>query len=378
MGIEQSFFDQADLRYGGRIRLREHFRCMPEIIQFSNNLCYASQPLIPLRQFGSGRLEPILVAEHVAAGYLSGHAPRVNNPPEAEAIAQQIKRCCEDRAYDGKTIGVISLLGENQARLIEKYLLDLVGPSEMKKRDLICGDAYAFQGDERDIMFISLVSAPTEGKRIGTLASSKDEKRFNVAASRAKDQMWLFYSATLNDLSPQCLRYRLLAYFLHPEVRLATIEGLRIEDLQAASVRADRKSDRPPSPFDSWFEVDVFLRIVNRGYRVIPQFEVAGYSIDLVVEGMKGRLAVECDGDEVHGLEQFDEDMARQRILERCGWNFWRVRASSFYHDEEAALDDLWSLLKRKGIHPTIVENPPIPSKDDERPPPTPSSPIIE
>ena len=378
MGIEHSFFDQAELRYGGRIRLREHFRCMPEIIQFSNNLCYASQPLIPLRQFGSGRLEPVLVTKHVAAGYLRGHAPRIDNPPEAEAIARQIKLCCEDRTYDGKTIGVISLLGENQARLIEKYLLDFVGPSEMKKRDLICGDAYAFQGDERDIMFISLVSAPTEGKRIGTLASSKDEKRFNVAASRAKDQIWLFHSATLNDLSPQCLRHRLLAYFLHPQVRLATIEGLSIEDVRAASVRADRKSDRPTSPFDSWFEVDVFLRISDRGYRVIPQFEVAGYCIDLVVEGMKGRLAVECDGDEFHGLEQFDEDMARQRILERCGWNFWRIRASSFYRDEETALDDLWALLKQKGIHPASVESPPTPSQPSERQPPTPSSPTTE
>lgn len=378
MGIEHSFFDQAELRYGGRIRLREHFRCMPEIIQFSNNLCYSSQPLIPLRQFGSARLEPILAARHVAAGYLRGHSPRADNPPEAQAIAQQIKSCCEDRAYDGKTIGVISLLGENQAKLIEKYLLDLVGPSEMKKRGLICGDAYAFQGDERDIMFISLVSAPTEGRRISTLASSKDEKRFNVAASRAKDQMWLFHSATLNDLSPQCLRHRLLAYFLHPQVRLETIEGMSIEDLRAASVRADRKTDRPPSPFDSWFELDVFLRIADRGYRVIPQFEVAGYRIDLVVEGMKGRLAVECDGDEFHGLEQFDEDMARQRTLERCGWNFWRVRASSFYHDEEAALEDLWALLKQKGIQPASVETPPTPSQPSERLSPNPSSPTTE
>ena len=31
----------GNFRYQGRIRLREHFRCMPEIIQFSNNLSYA-------------------------------------------------------------------------------------------------------------------------------------------------------------------------------------------------------------------------------------------------------------------------------------------------------------------------------------------------
>ena len=51
-GVQQSFFDLAEIRYQGRIRLREHFRCMPEIIQFSNNLCYQGEPLIPLRQYG--------------------------------------------------------------------------------------------------------------------------------------------------------------------------------------------------------------------------------------------------------------------------------------------------------------------------------------
>ena len=102
--------------------------------------------------------------------------------------------------------------------MIEKHLLKLVGPAEMRKRDLICGDAYAFQGDERDIMFLSLVAAPVDGKSIRALTNTKDVKRFNVAASRAKDQMWLFHSATLNDLSPECLRYQLLSYFIQPHV----------------------------------------------------------------------------------------------------------------------------------------------------------------
>ncbi len=166
LGLTHSFFDQAEIRYGGRIRLREHFRCMPEIIQFSNNLCYRSEPLIPLRQYGAGRLTPVIVTRHVPEGYQQGHSPRVVNQPEAQAIVDQIKKCCEDSIYDGKTMGVISLLGEDQAKLIEKLLLEKIGPEEMEKRHLVCGDAYAFQGDERDVMFLSLVSAPTEGHRI--------------------------------------------------------------------------------------------------------------------------------------------------------------------------------------------------------------------
>ena len=39
--IESSLFDHGKLRLGtGRVTLREHFRCMPEIIGFSNDLCY--------------------------------------------------------------------------------------------------------------------------------------------------------------------------------------------------------------------------------------------------------------------------------------------------------------------------------------------------
>jgi very-short-patch-repair endonuclease len=356
IGVDTSFFTQAEIRYGGRIRLREHFRCMPEIIQFSNNLCYRSEPLIPLRQYGAGRLTPVIVPRPVPEGYQQGQSPRVVNQPEAHAIVGQIKQCCENSIYDGKTMGVISLLGEDQAKLIEKLLLEKIGPEEMEKRHLVCGDAYAFQGDERDVMFLSLVSAPTEGRRIHPLASPRDERRFNVAVSRARDQMWLFHTATLNDLSPSCLRYRLLQYCQNPQVQPITIEGLDIDKLRATAQTMDRDRVKPPLPFDSWFELDVLLKIAGRGYRVIPQFEIAGYRIDLLVEGMKGRLAVECDGDAWHGVDRFQEDMARQRMLERAGLTFWRVRGGTFYRDPDAALDKLWSTLDQLGIYPTSRE----------------------
>ena len=47
---------------------------------------------------------------------------------------------------------------------------------------------------------------------------------------------------------------------------------------------------------------------------------------------IKEKLAVECDGDEVHGPDQYQDDVDRQRDLERCGWVFWRIRSSSFLY----------------------------------------------
>ena len=101
------------------------------------------------------------------------------------------------------------------------------------------------------------------------------------------------------------------------KVAPTVIEGLNIDELRVKAGTIDREVPSP-RPFGSWFEVHVFLKIIDRGYRVIPQFEVAGRYIDLLVEGMQGRLAVECDGDEWHGADRYEEDMARQRQLVLC------------------------------------------------------------
>ena len=69
------------------------------------------------------------------------------------------------------------------------------------------GDAYAFQGDEEHIIFLTMVAAPGEA-RIGVLSNDSAHQRFNVAAGPAQDQLWLFHSATLDILSPACMRHR--------------------------------------------------------------------------------------------------------------------------------------------------------------------------
>lgn len=335
LSAQSSLYANAKIRFGENIVLREHFRCMPEIIQFSNDLCYASNgtPLDPLRSYPANRLKP-LVLRHLKDGYRSGGSQSATNEPEAAAIVAQILACIADPRYRERTIGVISLQGDAQARLIERMLLEQLEPEVIEERRLICGDAYAFQGDERNIIFLSMVAAPNE--RIGTLAGDSARQRFNVAASRAQDQLWLFHSVGLDLLSPACMRYRLLSYMMNP-TRL-------VDDGRIAK-------------FDSQFERDVFNLITERGFRVSTQIIVGDptnsrYRIDLVVEGMQGRLAVECDGDFWHGADRFEHDMARQRDLERAGWQFFRIRGGDFYCGPERALEPLWEELTRLGIRP--------------------------
>jgi hypothetical protein len=59
---------------------------------------------------------------------------------------------------------------------------------------------------------------------------------------------------------------------------------------------------------------------------------------------------VECDGDFWHGPAQFEQDLARQRELERCGWEFFRVRESVFYADMPGTLSKLWQTLDELDI----------------------------
>jgi len=197
-------------------------------------------------------------------------------------------------------------------------------------------------------MFLSLVAASNE--RIGALTKAADERRFNVAASRARDQMILFHSVTCNDLSSFCLRRRLLEFF--ENTRPQQIAGIKRDELERRALQDNRRLVKPPLPFDSWFEVDVALELLRKDFTVLAQYEFAGKWIDLVVEGGQARLAIECYGDHWHGADRYELDMQRQRQLERCGWEFFDVREAAFYANKDNALSRLWVALEERDIFP--------------------------
>lgn len=336
-GTEFSFFDHAKFFCDGVTVLREHFRCMPEIIEFSNRHFYApdGKGLYPLKQYSENRLEP-LVTVFCSNGYTEGGGARIINEPEANQIAETIGNLVEDERYSRKTIGVITLQGNQQASLIENLLLKSIGEKEFHKRKIVCGNSSSFQGDERDIIFLSLVTAHNHNR--SALVKPEDERRFNVAVSRAKEQIWLFHSVQLDDLSnTNDLRYKLLDHFKNYN-SYQPIFNTPIE----------RRMGTQPEPFDSWFEVDVYNDIVRKQISVIPQYEVAKgrYRIDLVALLPDGtKIAIECDGDKWHGPEQHQNDIMRQKVLERCGWKFFRVRGYEYYTDREKALEPLWNMI---------------------------------
>ena len=349
-GTEFSFYDHARFFCDGVTVLREHFRCMPEIIEFSNKHFYAPEgnQLYPLKQYSEKRLEP-LVSVFCSNGYTEGTGARIINEPEANRIAETIARIIEDGRYKDKTFGVITLQGNQQFNIIEGLLLKRIGEQEYHKRKIICGNSASFQGDERDIIFLSLVTAHNHNR--SALVKPEDERRFNVAVSRAKEQIWLFHSVELDDLgNANDLRFKLLDHFKNYNSRQPIL-----------NTPIKRSLGTQPDPFDSWFEVDVYNDIVRRDLSVIPQYEVAKgkYRIDLVALFPDGtKIAIECDGDKWHGPEQYQNDLMRQKVLERCGWQFLRVRGYEYYTNREKALQPLWEMIPKIETKSNIATDP--------------------
>ena len=333
---QTSIYDLAEQSFGGVVALREHFRCVPEIIQFSNHLSYKT--IIPLREPNSSPVKPAIVAQRVNG--IRGEGFKTN-AVEAEEIASLIIACIANPDYacndfgQPTSFGAISLLGDEQALVIENILRRRLSPEVFVKHRLLCGNAAQFQGDERDVIFLSMVDGPPNDGQLRMLnAGPRDiyKKRYNVAVSRARNQLWVVHSLDpVNHLQGGDLRRRLIEHARDPKALM-------------------REMEEQGARTDSIFEKLVLERLISAGYRVHPQWPVGARRIDLVVEGISKRLAVECDGEKWHTPEQLHKDLARQAILERLGWIFIRIRGSLFFRDPDTAMAPVFAKIDHLGI----------------------------
>ena len=338
MSPERSIYDLFKVVFAkSSVMLKEHFRCVGPIIEYSKREFY-NHELKPLRlPKTSERLDPPLVDIVVLDGFRKGDT----NLAEARFIVDEIRRIVEDPAMEKRTIGMVSLLADKQALLVWEMLTEEVGSELMARHKIACGDARTFQGKERDIIFLSMVVSPLE--KFAPLSRDTFAQRFNVAASRARDRMYLVRSVELSNLSDaDKLRRNLISHFASPFAQ---------DENRVANLR-----DLCESPF----EREVYDLLTERGFWVMPQVKVGEFRIDMVVEGHNDqRLAIECDGDRYHGPDRWDADMRRQRVLERAGWVFWRCFSSTFVRRRQAMVQDVLRSLKERGIEPIGAENEP-------------------
>jgi very-short-patch-repair endonuclease len=335
-----SIYDLARQSFGGTTCLVEHFRCVPEIIQFSNMISYDHR-IKPLRDASRVHLRPHTIAYRVSGSSRDGKI----NRQEALGVASLLTAAMELPEYkkndDGlpTSFGVVSLVGDEQALEIDNLLRRHISPDRYELHRLLCGNAAQFQGDERDVIFISLVDTAQRGP-LSLRDQELFKQRFNVAASRARDQMWVVHSLSpQNDLKADDLRRQLIEHAQDPSRLMRAIE---------------EKEKRTQSAF----EREVMKRLLAAGFRVAPQWRVGAFRIDLVVEGDGRRLAIECDGDRYHPLEKLPEDLERQSVLERMGWIFTRIRGTEFFRNPDRAMKPVFDKIQILEISPDQAKLP--------------------
>lgn len=344
------------------LTLREHFRCVPEIIEFSKREFYDNS-LRPLKQINSNRLNPketFFVKDAFAEDKIVHK--------EVQEIKKFLQRILNDDQYANKSIGVVSLGTVNHTENLKDIKEDLAnefGKEKIDKHKLIIEDSPKFQGDERDVMIVSLGVAldfqklkENQNAKPRAIISSQDEfKKINVALSRAKEQMILFHSVKSEHLQSNDFRNRILTFF-NDEVK--PIQPLQIDDYNI-----ERFRHNVPEPFDSWFEYDITKSLIEKGYSYIqPQYNVKeaelfynhklgkqvyiNFKIDLVVHNNGKMIAIECDGDPFHSLpEDVAYDIERQEFLERVGWKVYRVLYSAFKRSPQEEIEKIIDFIEK-------------------------------
>lgn len=316
--------------------LVEHFRCVPDIIGFSNALCYEGK-IRPLRDKNDTNLMPAIVPWRVDFREADDAVDS-----EANAAIDLINAMIAQPEYKGKTFGLIAMRSSNgEVERLRTLVNEKIDPKEKEEREILCGTSAQFQGDERDVILMLLCDTAVPGAMLRLLrANARDDeamKRFNVAVSRAKDQLWVIHSFDpASQLRSEDIRTRLFAW----------IKGTATAGAQEETIR---------TLADSEFEVEVAKALISRGYKIEQQHEVGSFKIDIVVHGKNAAVALECDGERYHSSDEaVRHDMERQAILERNGWRFIRLRGGEYFRNPEKAMDRVYQELAEKGIEPNV------------------------
>jgi very-short-patch-repair endonuclease len=253
------------------------------------------------------------------------------NPKEAKAIAEAVVR--HARTNPEQTLGVATFsVAQRQAVLKELELLRRANPDAEgffageSNEPFFVKNLENIQGDERDVIFISVGYGKTEegylAHAFGPLSGEGGERRLNVLISRAKLRCEVFCNFTGADIDLERSRAR-------------GVSALKLF-LTFAETGHFGLGEVTGQDYDSEFEVQVCERLQAAGYDMKRQIGASGFRVDLAVSDpdKPGRfiLGIECDGAQFHSSRSArDRDRLRQQVLEGHGWIIHRVWSADWY-----------------------------------------------
>ena len=255
------------------------------------------------------------------------------NRKEAEAVAEAVMQHAAE--WPNLTLGVAAFSSaQAQAILDELELLRKDYPAcetffnSHPEEPFFVKNLENVQGDERDVIFISVGYGRDETGRVyqnfGPINNDGGERRLNVIITRAKRRCHVFTNLTAEDIragqdSPAGVRafHAFLAY------------------AQTGILESDAPSESGRD-FDSPFQQSVAAAIRGRGYDVSEEVASCGYFVDLAIRDQEshGRyiLGIECDGAMYHSARSArDRDRLRESVLEDLGWKLHRIWSTDWF-----------------------------------------------
>lgn len=356
-GIEESesILDATLPMFPGR-RLRWHYRSQHEsLIAFSNHSFYESDLVLFPSPYNKTDTYGIQYSRVVRGCFINRR-----NMEEARIISEAVRE--HFRHSPQESLGVVAMSAE-QRQQIERAIETLAKEDEVfggwLEKDTIRQDSLFIknlenvQGDERDVIFISLTYGPQEPggrvmQRFGPINSDVGWRRLNVLFTRSKKRMHIFSSMGSEDIVAGATAKRGV-HALHDFLRFCETGILH---------KTERETGRAP---DSDFEIAVASALRNHGFECISQVGVAGFFIDVAVvdPGNPGRylMGIECDGATYHSAKSVrDRDRLRQTVLERLGWNIRRIWSTDWFKNPHAELHPILRELHKLKSQPTHVD----------------------
>ena len=344
-----------------------HYRSKhPSLIALSNEECYAGRLLLPPSPFVQSAEFGLSLVRTPRGHYDRGgtRCDLVQAEHVAKAIADHILLC------PSKSLGVACL--SVQQRDAVDDMIDKIGlRAEVeaflpKDERLFVKNLEAVQGDERDVIFISVGYgvAPNHSKpflNFGPVSQEGGERRLNVLASRAREKCVVFSSITSADIpaDSESRGTRMLRGLLN---------FAETGKLGAGTFQGDE--------FESPFEEAVARKILEAGFHVHPQVGVKSFRIDLgVIDPPRPGeyiLGVECDGAAYHSARSArDRDRLRQEVLEGLGWRLHRIWSTEWFRNPQREFDKLLAAIreaKNKAVTPKteLVSDDDIPELDEK------------
>ena len=325
---EQSLYDFAAGTNGAfASSLNETYRSCEAIAAYSSQNFYGGSLLVatdpdrlripPGHQAG---IEWVDCASDIIAAPGSG----CWSEKEALVVAQQVKSILINAGFQG-TVGVVTPFA-HQALYIDTIVRERLGidPGVLDKANFLSRTAHSFQGDERDVIIMSLCSGPSmPGGCLHFV--SEDRNIFNVAASRARsllivvgDRNW---AASCSVPHIQALTRDWRHYYEARQTKWA--------------------------PYESPYEQRLGERLKSEGMDVKPQFKVSSRRLDLALIQGTAKLDIEVDSERWHladnGNRQI-EDTWRDEQLIRLGWKPLRIWTFEIDND----LDKCVALVKKQ------------------------------